>query len=248
MHVLAHKFSLNQEITVYESNQLYGEIGRFRCLQFADDAVQGAIDLRDPSRIVLEYPRAMIHLMDKNNSQFGGAFIIGHGIGTIADHYPKKSITVAELDEAVVELSRTFFDYQRDNVVVGDGRQILMNEEAGALDYIVVDAFTKDGTPSHLTSMEFFQMAKSKLNERGAILLNLAGRAKNDRLMNAIYSTLREVFPSTKAFAIPSKDSSDIRNILMMGSGHTIQFQPKEMAGFVEIELAQGHIIRDKQC
>ncbi|WP_235857651.1 spermidine synthase [Paenibacillus albiflavus] len=246
MHVLTQENSLYQEITVYESNELYGETGRFRCLQFADDAVQGAMDLRDRNHIVLEYPRVMIHLMEKNNSFFERALIIGHGIGTIASQYPSKSITVAELDAKVVELSRVWFDYQLDNVVVGDGREVLSEIEADSLDYILVDAFTKEGTPSRLTSVEFFQLALVKLNASGAILLNVTGRLKNDRLINAIYSTLGEMVPYTKAWALPAKDVSDIRNIVMMGSRHTIQCEPKQMEGFCEIELVPGHIIRDK--
>lgn len=101
---------MNHEISVYESTQLYGEIGKFRFLQFSDHAVQGAIDLNDPQRIVLEYPRAIIHLMNINEPLFNNVFVIGHGIGTIAGHFSNKRFSVAEIDEKVVELSRSFLD------------------------------------------------------------------------------------------------------------------------------------------
>lgn len=135
---------MSQEITVYDANHLYGEIGKYRLLQFSDDAVQGAIDLKNPKRIVLEYPRAMIHLMESNDPSFKNMFIIGHGIGTIAGHYSDRQVMVAEIDEKVVELSREYFNYRNDNVVIGDGRQILSKVEAASLDYIIVDAFTKE--------------------------------------------------------------------------------------------------------
>ena len=106
---LASVISGHQAITVYEANQLYGETGRFRFLQFADDAVQGALDLKNPRRIVLEYPRALIHLMERNDPLFRRLFMIGHGIGTIAAHYPDKQVTVAEIDEHVVEFCRDLF-------------------------------------------------------------------------------------------------------------------------------------------
>lgn len=72
------------EIQVYETTELYGERGRFRVLQFSGDAIQGALDLDHPRRVVFEYPRAMIHLMEAGEPYFEDVFLIGHGIGTIA--------------------------------------------------------------------------------------------------------------------------------------------------------------------
>ncbi|MFX3636927.1 MAG: spermidine synthase [Candidatus Pristimantibacillus sp.] len=245
MHQLAKEISNQQEISVYEANQLYGEIGKYRFLQFADNAVQGAIDLRDPKRIVLEYPRAIVHLMESNDPSFNKVFVIGHGIGTIAGHYPDKNFIVAEVDEKVVELSRTFFNYNKDNVVIGDGRAILEKEESDTLDYIILDAFTKEGTPLHLTTMEFFEITKEKLKARGSIILNLMGKTSNDRLINAIHSTLSETYPHTKAFVLPGEHAFEIQNMIVMGSNKGIEFTAQAMAGFVEFELAQGHLIRD---
>ncbi|WP_376768692.1 spermidine synthase [Paenibacillus foliorum] len=245
MHLLAKEFSMFNEIAVYDTNQLYGEMGKYRFLQFSDDAMQGAIDLKDLSRIVLEYPRAIIHLMEYNNPSFENLFIIGHGIGTIASHYPDRGVTVAEIDEKVVELSKLFFKYRKDNVIVGDGRQILMNEESNSYDYIILDAFNKKGTPLHLTTTEFFEMTREKLNSRGAVIMNLMGKIKNDKLIDAIHSTFRETYVYSKAFSLPGADESDIRNIIVIGSNRTIEFQAREMAGFLEIELGQGHIIVD---
>lgn len=246
MYQLAQELSQGQVITVYDSAQLYGVIGKYRFLQFSDDAIQGAIDLRDPKRVVLEYPRAIIHLMECNAPSFEKVFVIGHGVGTIAGHYPDKNFIVAEIDEKVVELSRIFFDYDRDNVVIGDGRQILDNEEPNSFDYIILDAFNKEGTPYHLTTLEFFDMTKEKLRSTGSIIMNLMGRPNNDRLINAIYSTLRETFVYTKAFALQGEDAADIRNILVVGSNSNVEFQLRSMAGFIEIELGHGHIMMDR--
>ncbi|NHN30488.1 spermidine synthase [Paenibacillus agricola] len=247
MYLLAAESSIHDEISVYEATQLYGEQGKFRFLQFSDHAVQGAMDLNHPKRIVLEYPRAIIHLMDNHAPTFERVFIIGHGIGTIAGHYPKKRFTVAEIDAKVVELSRSYFNYDMDNIRVGDGRELLANEAGQTLDYIILDAFTKKGTPLHLTSLEFFTMTHQKLSKQGALIMNLMGKAHNDKLVNAIHTTLREIYAFSKAFMLPSESAADIRNIIVMGSHTPIQWQAREMAGFYEIELGQGHIIRDTQ-
>lgn len=245
MHLLAKETSMFNEIVVYDTNELYGAMGKYRCLQFADDALQGAIDLRELKRIVLVYQRAIIQLLEFNNPLFKHVFVIGHGIGTIAGHYPDRSFTIAEIDEKVVEMSRLYFHYKQDNVVIGDGREILSHQEPNTFDYIVLDAFTHKGTPLHLTALEFFEMARQKLSPQGALILNLMGKVKNDRLINAIHTTLRETFSYIAAFTQSAVDEVDIRNIIVMASNRPIDSRVPDMAGYYEIDLGIGHIIRD---
>jgi spermidine synthase len=230
---------------VFETTRLYGELGKFRCLQFADDAVQGAIDLKNPKRIVLEYQNAIIQLMTLINSEFDRAFVIGHGIGTIAGYYADKKIKVAEIDSKVVELSRRLFDYRLDNVVVGDGRDILKDERSDSYDYLVVDAFTPKGTPLRLTTLAFFEMTIEKLNSNGTLLMNVFGKPNNDRLINAIYTTLREIYPCAKVYSLPAKDDSEVRNMILIASKKPIVLPGKIKAGLSEIELDDGHLLLD---
>ncbi|TFE26347.1 spermidine synthase [Cohnella luojiensis] len=248
MHLLAKEFSKFNEITVYDTNQLYGKMGKFRCLQFADDAIQGAIDLKDPMRIVLDYQRAMMHLMELNNPSFENVFIIGHGIGKIAGHYPDKRFKVAEIDEVVVEISKKFFGYSKNNVEVGDGREILKNEQPNSYDYIILDAFTHKGIPLHFTTLEFFEMTMEKLGSRGVIFMNVMGKPKNDWLLNGIYTTLREAFAYAKAFSLPAVDEGDVRNMIVMASNEAIDFKARNKKGVFEIELEKGHVIREFIC
>jgi len=246
VHLLAKEFSGFNEISVYETNQLYGELGKFRCIQFADDAVQGAMDMKNQKRIVLQYQRAIIHLMELNHSIFEKVFVIGHGIGTIASHYPNKHFTVAEIDEKVLELSKRYFKYRTNNVTIGDGRQILGSEQPNTYDYIILDAFTHKGTPMNLTSIEFFAMTMAKLKPHGKIIMNLMGKIKNDRLINAIHSTLRETYRHTNAYVLPVENEADSRNIIVMASNNRIDIQAERgMSELYEVELEQGHIIMD---
>lgn len=246
MDLLFKTVSPNHEISVYDTTELYGEKGRFRVLEFSNNAIQGAMDLNDPARILFEYPRAILHLIEHNLPSFERVFIIGHGIGTIAGHLTEKRCKVAELDQTVVEISKRFFGYSSDNVSIGDGRQILANEEPHAYDSIVLDAFTEKGTPTHLISTGFFEICRKKLDSSGLIIMNLFGKGENDQLMNAIHSTLSEEFTYIKAFSLPSEGISDIQNMILIGRNKPIGFQARQMAGFSEIELGQGYIIRDK--
>ncbi|WP_028552784.1 spermidine synthase [Paenibacillus sp. UNC451MF] len=246
MHLLAKETSMFNEISVYETTQLYGKIGKYRYLQFSDHAIQGAMDMKKPSRILLEYPRAIIHLMEINNNSFNKVFMIGHGIGTIAGNYPEKLFTIAEMDNQVVELSKRYFGYPYDNVIIGDGRHTLSIQPANALDYVVLDAFTPKGTPIHLVTKDFFIMVMSKLTSQGMVILNLTGTIKNDRLINAVHTTLKETVSVVLAFALPGGDETDVRNIILIGSNRTVEFRQYDMAGFQEIELGEGHVIWDR--
>lgn len=247
MQLLRKAKSGTQEVSVYDANQLYGETGKFRFLQFSDHAIQGAIDLKDPRRIVLEYPRAMIHLMEKNDPAFNHVFMIGHGVGTIPGHYPNKRFVVAEIDVAVVELSKTYFHYQADNIRVGDGRLLLGEQEQGSFDYIILDAFTEAGTPYHLMTLEFMELAEAKLDARGMLLLNVTGKLKNDTLIDAVYATLKQAFMFVKAFSLKAERLADARNIILAASNRPIAYESIAMAGFFEIGLDEGYVMRDKQ-
>lgn len=245
MHLLYTDLSENHEITVLDTTELYGEKGKFRVMQFSNEAVQGAMDLNNPQRILFEYPRAIIHLMELNDPSFEDVFVIGHGIGTIASHFSEKRFKIAELDEQVVELSKRYFGYSQDNVIVGDGRQILENEERDAYDYIILDAFTDKGTPQHLISKDFFRITTEKLDSQGSIIMNLIGKSDNDKLINAIYTTLSEEYAYIKSFSLPAEGVTDIQNIIIIGRNIPITFQARHMAGFNEIELRVGHVIMD---
>lgn len=233
------------EIEIYDTSELYGEKGSFRIMQFSGEAVQGAIDLERPERIVFEYPRAIIHLMKQNDPSFEDVFAIGHGIGTIAGYFADKRFKVAELDDNVVQLSKAWFGSDCGHVVIGDGRKLLDTEKPGTYDYIILDAFTAQGTPRHLISSEFFRIARDKLHAGGAILTNLIAKGDNDRLINAVHTTLGEHFPYTGAFSMPSNRMTDAKNVIMIGSGKPIRFQTRHMAGFAEYAPGPGHLILD---
>ena len=246
MRVLYRNMSEQHALTVYDTTRLYGEKGRFRVLEFSNEAVQGAMDLDQPSRMLLEYPRAMVHLMERNTPDYETVFVVGHGIGTLSTYLSNRQVKIAELDEEVVEISKTLFGYEGCEVMIGDGRELLQQEPPGTYDYIIVDAFTATGTPKQFTSKSFFTMAQSKLRSGGSILLNVFGRAGNDRLVNAVYATMADQFAYTRSFALPTETQEEIQNRILVGSHAPIEFQSRFMAGFVEQVPGEGYIIEDE--
>ncbi|MEK0313378.1 spermidine synthase [Cohnella sp. 56] len=245
MHLLTSERSPFNTLRVCDTTELYGELGKFRVLQFADGAVQGAIDLRAPSRVVLPYQRAMIRLMDTIRPSFDRAFVIGHGAGTLARHYRDRRIDVAELDERVVALSREYFGYMQDNVAVGDGRALLAQAGAGSLDYIVVDAFTSEGTPPHLATLEFYEMAGGKLRTGGAMLINVIGRGRGDKRVASMLATLEAAFASTTALAHRTQDREDGANLILVAGAGGIA-DASLPPDFEPIRLERGYVLHDR--
>ncbi|WP_203232078.1 spermidine synthase [Paenibacillus pinistramenti] len=245
--VLFHGKSDYHEITIFDTDELDGMKGRFRVMQFASQASQGAIDLDDPSRILFEYPQAIIHLIEHNAPAFERIFAIGHGAGTLSRYFSARGIQIAELDPLVLRLSREYFGYDADSVIVGDGRKLLEHQPSGELDYIILDAFNEQGTPAHLVTSEFFALASAKLNANGAIILNVTGRSGNDRLLSAVAETLNNAFPFTKIFSLKSDQSGDPTNFILAGSKQPLFCQARRMAGFSETRLPAGYVLRDGQ-
>jgi spermidine synthase len=232
-------------ISVYDTEELDGKRGRFRILQFGTEASQGALDLNQPDRILFEYPRAILHLMEFHNPDFGHVFAIGHGIGTIAAACPGRRFLTAELDPLVVQLSREYFGCQQQDILIGDGRQLLQEQDPGSFDYLILDAFTAEGTPAHLVSQEMFELASSRLHEGGMLLMNVTGRPGYDRRLGAIFTTLGQSFSHVIAFSLPPQSQGDRLNVILAASMKPILYQGRQMAGFQEIQLPPGYVIRD---
>ncbi|MEW4369439.1 spermidine synthase [Paenibacillus kandeliae] len=246
MNILHRQSSAYEQIIVYETDRLYGEKGHFRVLQFANADVQGALDLNDPQRIVFEYPRAIIHLLEHNVQELQRLFIIGQGIGTLGNYFADREVQIAELDVAVARLSVTYFGCDAEPILIGDGRSILSTQPEQHYDVIVLDAFSEEGTPLHLVSLECLYLMRSKLHEHGYIVMNLIGRGPNDMRIHAIYTTLCEVFEQVQCFQLPVEQNSDVRNIIMMAGNDPIRYQLRQMAGFTIMQPNLAYILYDE--
>lgn len=247
MYIIAQQQSGKETITVYETNELYGEIGRFRVLSFHEQAVQGVIDLRQPERMVLEYPRAMSAFMEHHAPDFKKAFLIGYGTGTLVRRFAQKEMIAADIHPHVVALSRQYFYESPQSVHVGDGRIILEQQEPCSFDFVLLDAFTAAGTPHHLTTVEFFMMVKEKLTGRGALIMNAIGIPEKDYRIQSIAATLAYVFPYTATFALEASNPIMLQNIIMVGSYVPLLEPDKDrMAGFEPIDLILGMELWDR--
>ena len=126
--------------------------------------------------------------------------IVGLAAGTTARAasavYPGIQIDGIEIDPEIVRVAREYFGMTEPNlnVIVQDGR-VGLRKSHEKYQIISVDAYRPPYIPWHLTTREFFQIARDHLTEDGVLVINV-GRGPNDRrLINAFAAPSARFFP-----------------------------------------------------
>ena len=136
--------------------------------------------------------------------------IIGLAGGTMARQFhlaygDSIDQTGVEIDPDVMAAAYRYFDLGSTGVhpVVEDGRYWLATDHH-KYDVIVMDAYRQPYIPFHLTTREFFPLARDHLKPGGVAVVN-AGRTPTDyRLVAAVASTMRPVFDDVFLLDVPS--------------------------------------------
>jgi spermidine synthase len=148
--------------------------------------------------------------------------IVGLAAGTMAhlftEAYGPIPIEGAELDPEIIAVGRRWFDMNEPNlqVVAADGRRFL-RDGTTRCDIVAVDAYRPPYIPWHLTTVEFFTLARERLAEDGVVAVNV-GRTHSDySLVDAIAATMEQVFPSVYVMDEPDNGST-LGNSLVIGT------------------------------
>ncbi|HUN24435.1 MAG TPA: fused MFS/spermidine synthase [Anaerolineales bacterium] len=141
-------------------------------------------------------------------SQVQSLAVVGLAAGTIPKQYsavfgpiPMDGI---EIDSEIVRVGQEYFAMNEPNlhVIIGDARwELPLLEKQYSV--VGIDAYRLPYIPWQLTTVEFFQDVQAKLLPDGVLVINV-GRTETDRsLIAAMYTTLREVFPSVYIMDVP---------------------------------------------
>lgn len=136
-----------------------------------------AMDLQDPHRHVYEYT-AMMMLVSGYVDTPQKILVVGLGGGTVTRTlrrlYPDAEITNVEFDPVIVAVARQYFGYVEDDrmeLVVEDARLWLRGTKE-RFDIIVLDAYHGGYIPFHLTTREFLELIRERLEPGGAVCTN----------------------------------------------------------------------------
>jgi spermidine synthase len=139
--------------------------------------------------------------------------------------FPQTQLQVVELDPDVVEAAYRWFELPRDErlrVDVEDGRRWLVRNDE-RWDVIVLDAFYSDSIPFHLSTREFLELARDRLEPGGVIVTNLIGAVtgSQSRLVRSVARTYRTVFPTVTLHPVNlggDDDPANIRNVILVAT------------------------------
>jgi len=109
--------------------------------------------------------------------------IVGLGTGAMAWYAsPGDTFDLFEIDPLVVELAQDphYFNYlsssaAEQTVMIGDARQSLQRLDAD-YDILVIDAFSSDSVPTHLLTIEAFELYRERVVDDGIVFVHVSNR------------------------------------------------------------------------
>lgn len=127
-------------------------------------------------------PFGVVFHVQKNLRQCA---VVGLGVGSMFGYSQAgQSWFFYEINPDVDWIAKNYFDYLSQGkgqaqVVLGDARLTLKTAPDRYFDLVVIDAFSSDAIPTHLLTVEAFQMYLQKLKPEGMIALHVSNRYLN---------------------------------------------------------------------
>lgn len=162
-----------------------------------DHLIHSAIRPNDPDELWYSYEKVMAWLITAPERPAGQTFFIGGGAyilpAWMVAKLPAARIDVAEIDPAVTAIAFKEFVPSSDRIRTFnmDARLVLKDLPAEQkYDVVVGDAFHGVSVPYHLTTLEFTQIVRSRLNPDGIYIINLIDQHEGP-FLRAMAATLR---------------------------------------------------------
>jgi predicted membrane-bound spermidine synthase len=133
----------------------------------------------------------------------GGAYNVPR---TLTHLNPEISIDVAEIEPKLFSIAQEYFDLDDTSKInnhITDARVFLRENASKRYDFIFSDIFnTNLAPPFHVTTREFYSLAKNNLSPNGVLMINTIGEITKNHpsLTGSTIKTILSVFPNTIAY------------------------------------------------
>ena len=183
------------------------------------------------------YHENLVHLPAITHPRPTRALVVGGGDGGSAEELLKhpsiKSVTVCEIDLAVVDISRKYlqavhrgaFDDPRLTLKIEDGFAFVRNA-TDRYDLIVLDLTDAGGPSEALYTQEFYRACAARLSPTGAMTLHVASPIAHPERVRASLASLRGVF----AIVTPYLTSVPLYGGMWMMACCSASLDPKGMS------------------
>ncbi|MFO7527069.1 MAG: fused MFS/spermidine synthase [Ignavibacteriaceae bacterium] len=168
---------------------------------------------RFPYAWVLDLPKYLL-------GYSGDMLLIGLGGGSVLRSYYADNwdVETVEIDPVVTETAYKYFGLDPEMGIIHhrDGREYLKITEK-SYDLIILDAFGSSSVPFHLTTVESFRLAKSRLKEKGLLAINIEAFGWDDIIVKSITATLKNIFTNVLALPI-AEPPNTLGNVIIIAS------------------------------
>ncbi len=218
--VVYNRDGLYQKIVIYDGTYNH-QPARF----LLQDRNSSAAEFLHSDQLAYEYTKyyALYQLFNPNIRQVlaigGGAYSVPKAL---LHELPNAQIDVAEIEPSLFAIDQKYFNVPSDSRLhnmVEDGRRLLV-DSGKKYDMIFSDAYSSFySTPEHLTTQEFFRLAKSRLSDKGVFIANVIGNLslKEDSFFLSEIKTFQSVFGNSYFFAVVSPSLATGQNIIFVG-------------------------------
>ena len=165
------------------------------------------------------YHEALVHPAMVTHPRPEKVLVIGGGEGgtirEVLKHNTVKEVTMVDIDEEVIRVSKTFmpqlsggaFEDKRLKLVIDDGRAYLEKTDE-QYDVILIDVTDPlpEGPSYLLYTKQFYELVKKHLKPDGLMATQATSVFYSRKSYTLIYNTLKHVFPVVRAYSawIPS--------------------------------------------
>lgn len=158
-----------------------------------------------------------IKKLKKEKKKVAKALMLGFGGGDAAfvidKHYPEAQVTGVEIDEKIIKASKRYFNLgslKRLEIIIDDGLEFLRFSK-DRYDLILVDVYLGQKMPEKFKTKAFFKLAKKRLNNRGALVLNHLFFGKYREQAERLIETMEQEFNKIRLVRVAS-------NLLILAS------------------------------